>query len=52
MSNLIINIRFWYWRFQVDKGFKSVRWVKNTYRVHKGLKGISKIEVHRFFNYH
>lgn len=51
MSNLIINIRFWYWHFQISRGFKTVEWVKNSYHVEKGLKGKCKIQVYKFFNW-
>ena len=50
MSNLIINIRFWYWHLQVAKGFKSIEWNKNNYFVENGLDGYKKIEVCQFFN--
>jgi hypothetical protein len=45
MSNLIINIRFWYWHLQISKKFYSIKWVKNQYYVENGLTGIKKIEV-------
>lgn len=50
MSNLIINIRFWYWHFQLERGFKNMHWGKNSYFVKNGLKGYKKIEVLNFFN--
>lgn len=50
MSNLIINIRFWYWHLQVTSDHK-IMWRKNEYLVDKGLKGRNKIEIHKFFKY-
>ena len=51
MSNLIINIRFWYWHLQVAEKFSKVNWVKNQSFVESGLKGKKKIEVYKFFKY-
>ena len=48
MSNLIINIRFWYWHWQVTKGFKE--WTFNRNSSIKSLNGMKKIEVFTFFN--
>lgn len=50
MSNLIVNIRFWYCHLQISREFKSVKLVKNKHFVDKGLKGVSKIQVYKFFN--
>ena len=49
MSDLVVNIRFWYWHLQIGKGFSSIRWVKNQMWVQQGLKGVKKIEVYEFF---
>lgn len=49
MSNLIVNIRFWYWHLQIGKRFSSC-----TFRRNKSiatLKGRKKIEVFEFFNW-
>jgi hypothetical protein len=48
MSNLIINIRFWYWHLQISKGFKECTFNRNHFI--KNLKGIKKIEIFTFFN--
>lgn len=49
MSNLIINIRFWYWHLQVGERFCSIKIVKNRHI--KTLKDIPYVEVHKFFKY-
>ena len=53
MSNLIINIRFWYWHLQIDKKFSSIKLVRNDYYIQRGLKGVNvkKIEIYKFFNW-
>ena len=48
MSNLIINIRFWYYHLQVSKGCKSITFTRNKHI--ETLKGISKIQVFKLFN--
>lgn len=50
MSDLIINIRFWYYHLQVSKGFRNISWSKNSYLVKNGLGGYKKIEILNFFN--
>lgn len=50
MSNLIVNIRFWYWHLQIVRGFRNITFGKNQYIYEKGLKGYKKIEVLKFFN--
>jgi hypothetical protein len=50
MSNLIVNIRFWYWHLQIGRNFSSVSWGKNDYFAKKGLSGEKKIEIYQFFN--
>lgn len=52
MSDLIINIRFWYYHLQVSKGFRKISWGKNKYLVEDGLDGKKKIQVLKFFNYY
>ena len=42
MSNLIVNIRFWYWHLQIGEKFSSISWGKNPYFVKTGLKGKKK----------
>jgi len=46
MSNLIINIRFWYWHLQVDRNCK-ITWKINLYLKKEGLKGRKLIEIYR-----
>ena len=48
MSNLIVNIRFWYWHLQIGEWFSSCRIVKNNSII--TLKGMPKIQVFKFFN--
>jgi len=48
MSNLIINIRFWFWHLQVEKKFSSISFKRNKHL--KTLKDIPKIQVFKFFN--
>lgn len=48
MSNLIVNIRFWYWHLQIGKQFKSCKIVRNSSI--KTLKDIPKVKVFKFFN--
>ena len=50
MTNLIINIRFWYYHFQVTKGFKKFSFSKNEALATTGLIGKPKIKVCKFFN--
>ncbi len=50
MSNLIVNIRFWYWHLQISKKFTSITFGKNYHIAQKGLKGMKKIEIYRLFN--
>ena len=50
MSDLLINIRFYYWHLQIGKKITSIKWNKNEYFFQKGLKGIKKIKVYKFFN--
>jgi hypothetical protein len=50
MSDLCINIRFWYWHLQVTRDFKHISFKKNYYFVKNGLKGEPKIKVCEFFN--
>jgi hypothetical protein len=49
MSNLIVNIRFWYRHLQIERGFRSISFGKNKY--FKNLEGVKKIEVLKFFWY-
>mgnify|MGYP006098229671 CR=1 FL=1 len=49
MSDLMINVRFWYYHLQVSKRFRRIRWVKNDSLVENGLDGYKKIEVFKFF---
>lgn len=51
MSNLVVNIRFWYWHLQIVRGFKKVRFKRNDnlWCLH-GLEGKKWIEVYKFFN--
>jgi hypothetical protein len=49
MSSLIVNIRFWYWHLQIERGFTSIKWVKNPYISAEALKYMTRIEVLKFF---
>jgi hypothetical protein len=48
MSNLIVNIRFWYWHLQIGEKLSSCKIVKNSSI--DTLKDIPKIQVFKFFN--
>ena len=47
MSNLIINIRFWYWHLQIEEKFSGVK-IKRNNSIDT-LKDIPKIEILKFF---
>jgi hypothetical protein len=49
MSNLWINIRFWYWHLQV--GPWQLHWKKNHYVVERGFKYLPRFKVYEFFSY-
>jgi hypothetical protein len=48
MSNLILNIRFFYWHLQIGDKFSSIEFTRN--QSIKTLKGIKKIQIFNFFN--
>jgi len=48
MSNLILNIRFFYWHLQISEKFNSITFNRN--QSIKTLKGIKKIQIFKFFN--
>lgn len=50
MSNLLINIRFFYWHLQVGKRFSFIKIVSNEYFLENGLKEHKKLEVYKFIN--
>lgn len=49
MSNLLVNIRFFYWHLQISKGFYSIKITKNEYYIKNGIKGRKKIEIYNLF---
>lgn len=48
MSNLILNIRFFYWHLQISEKFNTVELTRNQSLT--TLKGIKKIQIFKFFN--
>ena len=49
MSNLIVNIRLWYWHLQIGENLRTFEIVKNNSI--GTLKNKPKIKVFKFFNF-